>query len=95
MMTWILNTLRWLQHTCLSATSLNNKIRDFQGLIYSSDYNVVGVTETWLTTNTWKKKYYPVALTLFYRKDCKSRRDRVILAINGTVAGTLLETHLK
>ena len=41
------------------------------------------------------KKYCPVALTWFYRKDCKSCGDRVILAINGTVAGTLLETHLK
>ena len=33
------------------------------------------------------KKYCPVALSLFYREDCKSHRDRVILAINGTVAG--------
>ena len=68
-MTWILKTLRWLQHTCLSATSLNNKIRDFQELIYTSDYNVVRVTETWSITNTWNKEILPNGFSA-YRKDC-------------------------
>ena len=74
----------------LNARSLSNKIRNFQGLIYSSNFNIVGVTETWLTTDITNKEILPKGFNI-YRKDRQSRGGGILLAISNTFSSTSLD----
>ena len=47
------NRLKNNLHLCLyNCRSLTNKLIDFQNFVYSSTYNLIGLTETWLDGNT-------------------------------------------
>ena len=65
----------------LNSRSLVNKFAQFQALVYSSCYNIICVTETWLSNYIYDKEILPCKFTIF-RKDRESRGGGVLIAVN-------------
>ena len=65
----------------LNSCSLVNKFAQFQALVYSSCYNIICVTETWLSNYIYDKEILPCKFTIF-RKDRESRGGGVLIAVN-------------
>ncbi|CAB4043954.1 Hypothetical predicted protein [Paramuricea clavata] len=74
------------RHTLLvltiKARSLNNKLRDFQSMVYTSDCDVVVVSESWLTPSVLNKEILPNGYDIYRcdRQDGK-RGGGVLIAI--------------
>ena len=65
---------------------LNNK---FQYLIYSNSYEIVCVTETWLSNAVYDHEIIPKNYSI-YRKDRKSCGGGVIIAISDSISSNLI-----
>ena len=61
-----LNLLLW------NARSLNKQINDFQSFVYSETFDIIAITETWLTNNIYTNEIFPSGYTVL-RKDRDSR----------------------
>ena len=58
---------------CLwNAHSLVNKIDNFQSFVYSNDFKIIAITETWLHDYIYNGEILPTGYTI-YRKDGSSR----------------------
>ncbi|CAB4028557.1 Hypothetical predicted protein, partial [Paramuricea clavata] len=78
------------RHTLLvltiNARSLNNKLRDFQSMVYTSDCDVVVVSESWLTPSVLNKEILPNGYDIYRcdRQDGK-RGGGVLIAIKNEI----------
>ena len=53
---------------CLyNCRSLTNKSIDFQNFVYSSNYNLIGLTETWLDSNILDNEILPKGYIIYCR----------------------------
>lgn len=69
----------------INARSLVNKISPFQSFVYTSHYQVIGVTETWLSPCIYDNEILPSHYTIF-RHDRSSRGGGVLLAISKSIS---------
>ena len=53
---------------------------DLQSLVYSSTFNIIGLTETWLKDSILNSEILPTGYTI-YRLDHPSRGGGVLLAV--------------
>jgi len=51
--------------------SIINKHKQFQSLAYSKSFDIIALTEIWLTNSIYDSEILPTNYTLFY-KDCPS-----------------------
>ena len=65
----------------------------FQTFIYSLNFDVVGVTETWLSNMILDKEIIPYGYSI-YRKDRTSRGGGVLVAIKNTISSRLVQSPL-
>ena len=64
------------------------KLNKFQSFIYSNSYEIVCITETWLSDAVFDEiipKNYSI-----YRKDRKSRGGGVLVAISDSISSNLI-----
>lgn len=62
-----------------NARSINNQINPFQSFIYTENYDVIAITETWLQNFTYSNEILPTGYTII-RKDRDSKGGGVLLA---------------
>ena len=67
-----------------NARSLVNKLSKFQSLIYSSNYDIVLVSETWLSDSIFDQEILPTNYCIF-RKDRHSRGGGAMIAVRDTI----------
>ena len=67
-----------------NARSLVNKLSRFQSLILSSNYDIVCVTETWLSESFFDQEILPPNY-IIYRNDRKTRGGGVPIAIKNSL----------
>lgn len=77
---------------CLfNARSLVNKLTQFQSFIYSSTYDLICITESWLTNMIYNSEILPNDFTIF-RKDRKTRGGGVLVAVKDSIPVQSLPT---
>ena len=75
-----------LSFILLNARSLNNKLQDFQAMVYSKDLDIVIVTETWLTPTVLDKEILPRDYDIYRRDRPTDRRGGgVLVAIKSDI----------
>ena len=79
----VLKLLLW------NARSLNKQINDFQSYVYSESFDIIGITETWLTNNIYTNEIFPSGYRIL-RKDRDSRGGGVLLAFRNNLNITQL-----
>ena len=77
-----------------NARSIVNKLKDFQSLVYTKSFDIIGISETWLTDNIYDNEILPTGYTIF-RKDRPSRGGGVLLAVNNTIPCQLISSPSK
>ena len=77
--------------TCcyLNIRSIVNKLSLFQSYIYSSDFDVICLTETWLSESVFDQEILPTNYNI-YRKDRPSRGGGVLIAIKSTISASVV-----
>ena len=71
---------------CLyNCRSLISKLIDFQNFVYSSNYNLIGLTETWVDSIKLDNEILPKGYTIYCRDKC-TRGGRVLITIEGSVS---------
>ena len=60
---------------------MNKQINDFQSYIYSENFDIIAITETWLSNHTFTNEIFPCSYNVI-RKDRDSRGGGVLLALN-------------
>ena len=73
----------------LNTRSVANKLSKFQGFVYSSDFSIVCITETWLNSDIFDNEILPSGYSI-YRKDRDSRGGGVLLAIKDGISSSQL-----
>ena len=73
--------------------SISNKLTDLQGLVYSSTYNIIGLTETWLSDSILDSEILPTGYTI-YRLDRPSRGGGELLAVDKTIVSQQLSSPI-
>ena len=66
----------------------------FQTFVYSLNFDVVGVTETWLSDMILDKEIIPYGYSI-YRKDRASRGGGVLIAIKNSISSRIVQSPLK
>ena len=66
---------------CLNARSLFNKILSFLSFVYSSEYSIYYICETWLSDFVYDHEILPANFTV-YRKDRPSRGGGILVAVS-------------
>ena len=69
--------------------SLVNKLSLFQSFVYSNDFEILCVCETWLSDNIYDHEILPVNFVL-YRKDRPSRGGGVLIAVANSYYSVVL-----
>ena len=69
----------------MDARSLNNQIHNFQSYIYSNDFDVIAITETWLTKHIYTNELLPCGYNVL-RKDRNGRGGGVLLAFKDSIS---------
>ena len=65
-------------HICLhNCRSLSNKLTEFQAFVYSSDYGIISLAETWLSDFIFDHEILPTGY--IYRADGATRGGGVYL----------------
>ena len=75
----------------MNTRSIVNKLAQFHSLIYSEDYDIIAITETWLSENVLDHEIIPTGYTI-YRKDRSSRGGGVMLAVKNSIPSHALDT---
>jgi len=71
--------------------SIVNKLFPFQAMIYSHNYDIVAITETWLFNSIFDNKILPTNYRI-YRNDRSSRGGGVLLAVQDTIISKTLSS---
>ena len=79
--------------SCLNIRSIVNKLSTFQSYVYSSDLDVICLTETWLSESVFDQEILPSNYNI-YRKDRPSRGGGVLIATKNTIPASVVTTHL-
>ena len=77
----------------LNIRSLVNKLSLFQSYIYSSNFDVIYLTETWLSESIFDQEVLPTNYNI-YRKDRPSRGGGVLIAIKDTIPVSVISSNL-
>lgn len=77
----------------LNTRSLVNKLSIFQSYIYSSDFDVICLTETWLSESIFDQEILPINYNI-YRKDRHSGGGGVLIAIKDTFPVSVFSLNL-
>ena len=67
--------------------SIVNKLQQFQSLVYSKSFDIIALTETWLTDSIFDNEILPTNYTIF-RNDRSSRGGGVLIAVNNRISCT-------
>jgi len=67
-----------------NARSLNKQINAFQSYIYSENFDIIAITETWLSNHTYTNEILPSGYAVT-RKDRDGKGGCVMLAIKHTI----------
>ena len=78
---WLPNNLSFL---LWNARSLKNQLRNFQSYVYSNDFDVIAITETWLTKHIYTNELLPCGYNVL-RKDKSGRGGGVLLAFKDLI----------
>ena len=77
---------------CLwNACSLCNKLNSFQAFVYSKNFVIVAITETWLQDFIFDNKILPSNYTI-YRNDRQSKGGGTIIAVNNQLSSKVVST---
>ena len=68
----------------INARSIVNKLDKFQSLIYANSYDIIGVSEIWLTSEINSNEILPYGFSV-YRNDRPSCDGGVMLAIHNSI----------
>ena len=73
-----------------------NKISDFRSFVYSSNYSIFCITETWLSDLIYDNEILPTGFNI-YRKDRSSRGGGVLIAIDQDIHSSIIfsPSHLE
>ena len=75
---------------CLwNARSIVNKLHNFSSFAYTSNYQIIAVTETWLTSSIYNKEILPSNFAI-YRNDRGTRGGGVLLAVNLSIPSKIV-----
>ena len=75
---------------CLwNARSLVNKLNDFSSFVYTLNYQIIAITETWLTSSIYNNEILPTQYTI-YRSDRNSRGGGIMIAINQSIPSKII-----
>ena len=75
---------------CLwNARSIVNKLHNFSSFVYTSNYQIVAVTETWLTSSIYNNEILPSNFAI-YRNDRGTRGEGVLLAVNLSIPSKIV-----
>ena len=75
---------------CLwNARSIVNKLHNFSSFVYTSNYQIIAVTETWLTSSIYNNEILPSNFTV-YRNDRGTRGGGVLLAVNLSIPSKIV-----
>ena len=72
----------------MNTRSIVNKLTQFNSLIYYKDYDIIAITETWLSDNLLDQEIIPTSYTI-YRKDRSPRGGGVMLAVKNSIPSHL------
>ena len=72
----------------MNSRSLVNKLSKFQAFVYSTNYSIICVSETWLSNHIFDNEILPNGCTI-YRKDRCSRGGGVLIAIKDDFTSSL------
>ena len=75
------HSIDWLRVCLFNSRSLVNKLSNFQSFVYTSNFNILCITETWLTDSVFDLEILPTDFTI-YRKDRHSRGGGVLIAVD-------------
>ena len=67
-----------------NARSLNKQITKFQSYIYTADFDVIAITETWLSDNIYSNEIFPNNYNII-RRDHDTRGGGVLLAVKNSI----------
>ena len=73
----------------INARSITNKLSQLQALVYLKSYDLICISETWLSNEFYDNEILPSNYTIF-RKDRLSRGGGVMVAINNSIYSLLL-----
>ena len=77
---------------CLwNACSLCNKLNSFQAFVYSKNFAIVAITETWLKDFIFDNKILPSNYTI-YRIDRQTKGGGTIIAVNNQLSSKVVST---
>ena len=65
-----------------------NKFNQFQSVVYTKNFDIICVTETWLNNTVFNNEILPTSYTI-YRKDRVNRGGGVLVAINNSIPSQL------
>ena len=68
---------------------MSTKLSSFQTFIYSHEYDIIAITETWLTKNIFDNEILPINYTI-YRNDRGSRGGGVLFAVWDNIISKVL-----
>ena len=79
--------------TCcyLNIRSIVNKLSLFQSYVYSSDFDVICLTETWLSESVFEQEILPTNYNI-HRKDRPSRGGGVLIATKSTIPVSVISS---
>ena len=78
----------------MNTRSIVNKLIHFHTLIYSKDYDIIAITETWLSDNILDQEIIPTGYTI-YRNDRPSRGGDVMLMVKRSIPSHALNILVK
>ena len=71
-----------------NARSLQNKMKFFQSLVYSKSFDIIAVTETWLSNSTFSNEILPLGYQV-YRRDRPHTGGGVLIAVSSSFPSSL------
>ena len=78
----------------MNTRSIVNKLTQFHSLIYSHDYDIIAITETWLSDYLLDQEIIPTGY-IIYHKDRSSRGSGVMLAVKNSIPSHALDTPME
>ena len=77
--------------SCTKLLNISNKLTDLQGLVYSSTYNIIGLTETLLSDSILDLEILPAGY-IVCRLDRPSKGGGILLALDKTILSQQLSS---
>ena len=72
-----------------NARSLVNKLTNLSSFVLSHDFQIIAITETWLSNFIYDNEILPPSFSI-YRHDCKTRGGGILIAIKQTIPSRII-----